>query len=49
MKGDKGPPIIELQATWKGYPGAAPTTEKWGNMKKYHLWQLKRYTTKIQS
>jgi hypothetical protein len=43
MKGDKGPLIIELQATWKGYPGSAPTTEKWGNMKKYHLRQLKRY------
>ena len=23
MKGNKGPPIIELQATWKGYPGSA--------------------------
>jgi hypothetical protein len=32
MKSDKGTPVIELQATWEGYPGAAPTNKKWGNM-----------------
>ncbi len=29
MKSDKGTPVVELQATWEGYPGAAPTNKKW--------------------
>jgi len=41
---DKGPPVITLMATWKGYPDKeSPTEEKWGTMKKCHVRQLKRY------
>ncbi len=31
---DKGPLVITLMATWKGYPDSeSPTEEKWGTMK----------------
>jgi hypothetical protein len=46
MRGEKGPPIIQLHATWKGYKGEAPTTEPWGKMRKHHCRQLKRYVNK---
>jgi hypothetical protein len=39
-KGETGPPVIELQPTWKGYEGAESTTEQWGNMKRSELKQL---------
>ncbi len=46
LKGDKGPPTIQLKATWKGYEGEQPTMEPWGEMKKPHSRQLKRYVKK---
>jgi hypothetical protein len=46
LKGDKGPPTIQLKATWKGYEGEQPTMEPWGKMKKHHSRQLKRYVKK---
>jgi hypothetical protein len=33
----KGPPVVTLLATWKGYPTKEkPTEENWGSMKKCH-------------
>jgi hypothetical protein len=46
MRGEKGPPIIQLQATWKGYEGGETTLEPWGKMKKHHSRQLKRYVNR---
>jgi hypothetical protein len=43
LREGKGPPIIALKATWKGYASTAPTDEQWGNMKKFHKRQLLRY------
>ncbi len=37
----KGPPVITLKATWKGYPTSdAPAEEPWGLMKKSHSRQV---------
>jgi hypothetical protein len=46
LREGKGPPIISLKATWKGYTSTAPTDEQWGNMKKFHNRQLVRYVNK---
>lgn len=47
---DKGPPVILLQATWKGYPASEkPTEEPWGLMKKNHIRQLKRYVKRNEN
>jgi hypothetical protein len=45
----KGPPVVTLLATWKGYPTEEkPTVEKWGTMKKCHSRQLKRYVKRTE-
>jgi len=45
----KGPPVVTLLATWKGYPTEEkPTVEKWGTMKTCHSRQLKRYMKRTE-
>jgi hypothetical protein len=45
----KGPPVMTLLATWKGYPTTEkPTEEKWGTMKKCHSRPLKQYVKRTE-
>jgi hypothetical protein len=45
----KGPPVVTLLATWKGYPTTEkPTEEKWGAMKKCHSRPLKQYVKRTE-